>query len=94
MAWMETDRLAMALDLSDRQIDKIYRINVKYLSQRHGNRYNSLERRERAIRNVLSYSQRRYYDNYLDRMDTDEFCENCNDGWDNGNFRVAFQINL
>jgi len=94
MAWMETDRIAMALDLSDRQIDKIYTINYRYLSQRSRSRYNSLERRERAIRNVLSYSQRRYYDNYLDEMDEGEFCENCNDGWDNGNFRVAFQLNL
>jgi len=94
MAWMETDRIAMALDLSDRQIDEIYTINFRYLSQRSGSRYNSLERRERSIRNVLSYSQRRYYDNYLDQMNEGEFCENCNDGWDNGNFRVAFQLNL
>ena len=94
LASIETNRISMVLDLSDRQIDKIYRINLKYLSRRPGNHFYAMERREREIRNVLRFGQIQAYDVYLEHLDNSDFCDNCHDGWGNGTFRVAFQLNL
>lgn len=94
LAWMETDRLAMVIDLSDRQLDRIYKINLNYLTHRYNNRYTGMERRERDIRRVLSWGQERDYERYLRDLDTTEFCEHCHDGFGDNHFRIAFQINL
>lgn len=94
LAWMETDRLAMVIDLSDRQLERIYKINLNYLTHRYNNRYSGMERRERDIRRVLSWSQERDYELYLRDLDATEFCEHCHDGFGDNHFRIAFRINL
>jgi len=94
LAGMETRRLAMALDLTEIQIERIYNVNLKYLSRRSGNHYYAMERRERAIRNILRWDQRHDYDIYLRHMDEQELCDDCHVGWGNGKLRIAFNINL
>jgi len=94
LATVETNRISMVLDLSERQIYKIYRINLNYLSRRPGNHFYAMERRERAIRKVLRFGQIQAYEVYLDHLDNSEICDNCHDGWGNGTFRIAFQLNL
>ena len=94
LASMETRRLAMALDLTERQIERIYSINLRYLSRRAGNHYYAMERREREIRKVLRWGQVHDYDIYLRHMDKQELCDDCHVGWGNGKLRIAFNINL
>ena len=67
LARIETNNIAMALDLSDRQVDKIYRINLKYLNRRS---------RNREIRRVLDWEQEEAYNDYLKDMNSDYLCGN------------------
>jgi hypothetical protein len=76
LARIETNNIAMALDLSDRQVDKIYRINLKYLNRRPGNHLYAMERREREIRRVLDWEQEEAYNDYLKDMNSDYLCGN------------------
>lgn len=94
LARLETRRLAMTLNLTNWQMDKIYKINLKYLSRRSNDHYFAMEKREREIRKVLRWGQIHAYETYLRRIDNNDFCDNCHEGWGNDRLRIAFKINL
>lgn len=57
LAWMETNRIAFALELSNHQRNRIFEINYRYLAHRHNGDYYPSERRDREIRRILRLGQ-------------------------------------
>jgi hypothetical protein len=74
LAVLETNRLNTVLDLSNRQWDRIYNINYRYLIHRERQDYYSVARRDREIRDVLHLGQRIEYALYLNDLRNDELC--------------------
>lgn len=73
IAEYETDRLDVVLDLSRNQWNRIYRINYKYLLKDINDKYYTMAKKERDIRNVLNSRQKIEYAYYLDDLRRDRF---------------------
>ena len=94
LARLETRRLEMVLNLTERQIERIFRINLKYLTRRPGNYYDAMARREREIRSALRWGQAQVYAGYLRHLDENDLCDNCYDGRAGRNSGFSFSINF
>jgi len=94
LARIETERLQMALNLTNRQVSQIYSINLNYLYRRSGSYFMDMERRERSIRSVLRWSQIQAYDRYITEIGEGDICDHCYSGRGNRSFGLAFRINF
>lgn len=77
LAWMETNRIAMALELSDRQRNRIFDINFRYITHRYNGDYYSTTRRDREIRHVLHLGQLVAFAILMNELHEGEVCYNC-----------------
>jgi len=57
LAWQETNRMAYSLDLSQRQRNRIFEINFRYMTHHYNGQYYPASRRDREIRSILRMSQ-------------------------------------
>lgn len=79
LAWKETNRIAFALELSDRQRNRIFEINYRYLAHRHNGEYYPSERRDREIRRILRVGQIIAFAVLLDELRGNPTCYHCED---------------
>lgn len=77
IARIETNNLSVLLDLTDHQANRIYRINLRYLNNRHGDVGYAMQERDKDILDVLNWRQQDIYLSYLRNMDTRDLCDNC-----------------
>jgi hypothetical protein len=77
LARLETNRLVIALDLSDRQTERIFQVNLRYLTDRRQHGYCSHERRDHEIRNILRIGQVTAFVLYLHDLANNDLCDNC-----------------
>lgn len=77
LAWMETNRIAFALELSDHQRNRVFDINYRYLAHRYQGDYYPTSRRDREIRRVLRLGQIIAFAVLLDELREGELCYNC-----------------
>lgn len=57
LAWQETNRMAFSLNLSQRQRNRIFEINYRYMTHHYNGHYYPASRRDREIRSILRMSQ-------------------------------------
>jgi len=57
LAWLETNRIAVALNLSNHQRNRVFEINYRYITHHHKGMVYSTSRRDREIRQILRLSQ-------------------------------------
>jgi hypothetical protein len=77
LAWMETNRIAFALELSDHQRNRVFDINYRYLSHRYQGDYYPTSRRDREIRRILRLGQIIAFAVLLDELREGELCYTC-----------------
>jgi len=77
IARIETNNLSVLLDLTDHQANRIYRINLRYLNNRHGDVGYAMQERDKDILDVLNWRQQDIYLSYIRNMDTRDLCDNC-----------------
>lgn len=77
LAWMETDRLVVALELSDHQRNRIFDINYRYITHHYNGDYYPTSRRDREIRRILRLGQIVAYAFILNELRNGDLCYNC-----------------
>ncbi len=78
IARMETNQLSVVLDLSDRQANRIYRINLRYIRHmRYGDIQYEMQLRDKDILDVLNRWQQERYLDYLSNLDNRDLCDHC-----------------
>lgn len=77
LAWMETDRIALALELSNHQRDRIFEINLKYLTHHYQGDYYPVSKRDREIRRILRVGQVIAFAVLLDELRSGDLCYSC-----------------
>ncbi len=73
LASIETDQLDAILHLSNRQWDRIYRINYRYLVRNEGRRYYPYSEKVEDIQDELNRQQLLEYAYYLDELRQDQY---------------------
>lgn len=77
LAWMETNRLVVALELSDHQRNRIFDINYRYITHHYNGDNYSTSRRDREIRRILRLGQIVAYAFLLNELRNGDLCFNC-----------------
>ena len=77
LAWMETNRIALALELSDHQRNRIFEINYRYITHHYNGDYYPTSRRDREIRHILRLGQLVAFAILLNELHHGEVCYNC-----------------
>jgi hypothetical protein len=77
LAWMETNRIAQALELSDHQRSRVFEINYRYITHRYNGEYYPTNRRDREIRHILHLGQVIAFAILLNELHEGEVCYNC-----------------
>lgn len=77
LAWMETDRIALALELSSRQRERVFEINLRYLSHHYRGDYYPVSKRDREIRRILRVGQIIAFAVLLDELRSGDLCYDC-----------------
>lgn len=77
LAWLETDRIAIALDLSSRQRNRVFDINYRYITHHYNGGYYPTSRRDREIRRVLRLGQIVAFAILLNELSSGDICYNC-----------------
>jgi hypothetical protein len=77
LAWIETNRIALALELSDHQRNRIFDINYRYITHRYNGDYYPTTRRDREIRHILRLGQLVAFAILLNELHEGEVCYNC-----------------
>jgi hypothetical protein len=77
IARIETDRLSVMLDLSDRQANRIYRINLHYMRNRHRDIDYAMQERDKDILDILNSRQQDMYLSYIESVDSRDLCDRC-----------------
>lgn len=77
LAWIETNRIAVALDLSNHQRDRVFEINYRYITHHYNGRAYSTSRRDREIRRVLRLGQIVAFAILLNELHNGDICYNC-----------------
>lgn len=77
LAWMETNRLVVALELSDHQRNRIFDINFRYIRHHYNGDNYSTSRRDREIRRILRLGQIVAYAFLLNELRNGDLCYNC-----------------
>jgi hypothetical protein len=77
LAWMETNRLVVALELSDHQRNRIFDINYRYITHHYNGEHYTTNRRDREIRRILRLGQIVAYGFLLNELRNGDLCYNC-----------------
>ena len=77
LAWMETNRIAQALELSDHQRNRVFEINYRYNTHCYNGEYYPTTRRDREIRHILHLGQVIAFAILLNELHHGEVCCNC-----------------
>lgn len=77
LAWLETDRIAIALDLSSHQRNRVFDINYRYITHHYNGGNYPTSRRDREIRRVLRLGQVIAFALFLDELSYGDICYNC-----------------
>lgn len=77
LAWLETNRLVVALELSDHQRNRIFDINYRYITHHYNGDYYPTSRRDREIRRILRLGQLVAYAFILNELRNGDLCYNC-----------------
>jgi rubrerythrin len=80
LAWMETNRIALVLELSDHQRNRIFEINYRYITHHYNGDYYPTSRRDREIRHILHFGQLVAFTILLNELHNENLCYNCSNG--------------
>jgi len=77
LAWMETNRIAVALELSNHQRNRVFEINYRYITHHYKGHNYPTSRRDREIRRVLQLGQIAAFAVLLNELYNGDICYNC-----------------
>jgi hypothetical protein len=77
LAWLETNRIARALELSEYQRNRVFDINFRYITHHYHGEYYPTARRDREIRGILRLGQVVAFAILLNELRDGDLCYTC-----------------